>query len=191
MKSEADGCHPQNREKARKMEEAVSMRKRSSRIAVKELENEQAAKVAAEAEAERELRARAARAEARQRAEDERREREEEKRLARIAEREERAAQREAQIAYEKEQERKRQERRRLRAEGRAIRVATREAENSVHATTGEEEDWELDCRICGVVGKNMVRPSPRRSSRRTLTFGLRRTMAATSSVATSAASGA
>ncbi|KAH9810566.1 hypothetical protein DFH28DRAFT_1097864 [Melampsora americana] len=152
----------QEHENRLKLEEAMAQRKRSNRIATREVVQISAAEAAA-AVSERETRLYSERLEARRlkekQATEDRTQKEEDQRLVRLREREERIALREAQLILEREAEKKREERARLRAEakvlGLAVKVARSGAENSV-SPTDDSESWELDCEICGVMGKNM-----------------------------------
>lgn len=152
----------QEHENRLKLEEAMAQRKRSNRIATREVVQISAAEAAA-AVSERETRLHSERLEARrlkeQQATEDRTQKEEDHRLVRLREREERIALREAQVLLEREAEKKREERARLRAEakvlGLAVKVAKSGAENSV-SPTEDGESWELDCEICGVMGQNM-----------------------------------
>ncbi|EGG10947.1 uncharacterized protein MELLADRAFT_92342 [Melampsora larici-populina 98AG31] len=152
----------QEHENRLKLEEAMAQRKRSNRIATREVVQISAAE-AAIAVSERETRLHSERLEARRlkekQATEDRSQKEEDHRLVRLREREERIALREAQALMEREAEKKREERARLRAEakvlGLAVKVARSGAENSV-SPTDASESWELDCEICGVMGKNM-----------------------------------
>ncbi|KAG0151087.1 hypothetical protein CROQUDRAFT_130278 [Cronartium quercuum f. sp. fusiforme G11] len=149
-------------EKRLKLEESLAHRKRSNRIATREVVEVSAAEAAA-ASRERESRLHSERLEAKRlkekQADEERKEKEEDQRLVRLREREERIAIREAQLMMEREAEKKREERAKLRAEakvlGLAVKVAKSGVENSV--TSAESgENWELNCEICGVIGQNM-----------------------------------
>lgn len=155
--------HAQENQKRLKLEESMALRKRSNRIATREVVQASVADAAAAAQ-ERETRLHSERLEARRlkesETEEEKKIKEEDQRLVRLREREERIALREAQMIMEREEEKKRVERARLRAEakvlGQAVKVARSGAENAV-TSLDSGESWELDCEICGVMGKNMV----------------------------------
>ncbi|MBW0490096.1 hypothetical protein O181_029811 [Austropuccinia psidii MF-1] len=143
------------------MEEAMAQRKRSFRLAMREVS--QISTGFEEPLLEREVRMHSDRLEAKRLQELEieqlKKEKEEDLRLLRRKEREEKMTLREAQLANERLAEIQRAERARLRAEskvlGQAVKVAKNGAENSVTPIVSSEH-WELDCEICGMVGINM-----------------------------------
>ncbi|KAK7454556.1 hypothetical protein VKT23_011309 [Stygiomarasmius scandens] len=158
-------------ENKRQMEEAVVHRKRSSRLAIKEIEKEEAREAARRRAEEGEKMGRQRRAEARaQREEAERTRRE----LAREQRRKEREAKEKAEEEEEEEEERKKQEenqqveeeaaseptqgrRSRKRASGSAINGWS----NGYSHTTSKANDWEVDCEICQRRGTNIDGDKP------------------------------
>ncbi|THH09749.1 hypothetical protein EW146_g8602, partial [Bondarzewia mesenterica] len=143
-------------EHKRRLEEAVTHRKRSSRLAMKESEKEESRLAAVKKAEEEEKQSRARRLEARRKREEEEREKREDAREKRRREREER-------------EERKNQ-RRKFGEESSAVSTpidvvgieptrksapATNSAKTS-GSRTPAGEDWELDCEICHKRGINL-----------------------------------
>ncbi|WAR57825.1 hypothetical protein PtB15_5B55 [Puccinia triticina] len=151
-----------NEEEARKQkEEAMAQRKRSSRLATREAVQATSMEIDTMT---RETRMHSDRLEAKrlkelEQQEESKKQKEEDQRLVRLRERERNIAIREAQQASEREAEVKRAERARLRAEskllGKAVKVAKAGVENSVPSIDSTEQ-WELNCEICGVSGRNV-----------------------------------
>ncbi|KAJ8072581.1 hypothetical protein PM082_016140 [Marasmius tenuissimus] len=147
-------------ENKRRMEEAIVHRKRSSRLAVKESEKEEARMAAIKKAEDDERNARQRRAEARQK-------KEEDERLKREQAREQRRKEREAQIA-EREAKEKAEEERSASAEVAEKPKAQKNTKrqpgtpgSSVNgiasgSRTPAGDDWELDCEICHRRGINM-----------------------------------
>ncbi|CAL1715762.1 unnamed protein product [Somion occarium] len=135
-------------ERKRKLEEAVVHRKRSSRIAIKESEKEEARMLAKKRAEEAEKQARARRLEARAKKEEAEREKRENAREQRRLEREERE--------------------RKAREEEEAAEISAANTPKSPSAgpsksqpppatsQTKESSDWMLDCEICGKRGRNL-----------------------------------
>ncbi|KAJ3757319.1 hypothetical protein EV360DRAFT_46251 [Lentinula raphanica] len=161
----------------RQKEEAITQRKRSSRIAIRESEKEEA-RLAAKRKAEAEEKmSRAKRLEARQR-------KEEEERVKRETAREQRRKEREA----KEEKEAKEAEEKERKEKQKAERAAERAKQRSVHSKSGAQsamsndvlllhlpdgstngsargppvsrtpagDDWELDCEVCNRRGVNL-----------------------------------
>ncbi|KAH6913234.1 hypothetical protein BKA70DRAFT_1558612 [Coprinopsis sp. MPI-PUGE-AT-0042] len=151
-------------EQKRRMEEALNTRKRSSRLAVRENEKE-AVRLAAQKKAEEDAQnARARRLEARLQREQEERDRREKDREERRAAREARVAQRGVsmpQSDQDEEQsapEEKPAEPPAPQTNGKAKSKATsgRSRAKASGKSTPSNEDWELDCEVCGRHGKNL-----------------------------------
>ncbi|EAU85649.2 hypothetical protein CC1G_10921 [Coprinopsis cinerea okayama7 len=150
-------------EQKRRLEEALSHRKRSSRLAQRESEKE-AARIAAQKKAEEDAQmARTRRLEARLKREQEEREKKERAREERRANREARVLRRgESAAKSEKDEEEhhstedeKLPTKSKPKANGKAKSPA-RNSKASGARTPGSESDWELDCEICGRRGKNI-----------------------------------
>jgi hypothetical protein len=146
-------------------QEAINNRKRSSRIAIRELEKaETARREAAEREVEERME--------RLHQEEERKAREEAEALerertrdARLREREERIAARKQAIldraeaeALEREKAERKRERRKRRREGEEIETSEDEAAAATPASNGSAQNsWELKCEVCKQQGWNLV----------------------------------
>ncbi|WVQ65253.1 uncharacterized protein L199_003426 [Kwoniella botswanensis] len=157
------------KEQERLKQEAVNNRKRSSRIATRELEREEILKREA---AEREMEERMERI----RTEEQRKRREEEEALAiqraredRLKEREERALAREEALlkkaeeeAKEREKRERRREKRKRRREGEVVSDDSDDEDMNVNTprddtgTATPSERWELNCEVCKKVGWNI-----------------------------------
>ncbi|GJE85675.1 hypothetical protein PsYK624_017540 [Phanerochaete sordida] len=132
-------------ERKRKLEEAIVHRKRSSRIAIKETEKEEARLAAARKAEEEEKLSRQRRFEARSKKED--------------AEREKRETAREQRRIEREERERRAQERRdrdSVQASTPTASVVSTSRQPTRTATPNVGETWTLDCEICGRCGVNM-----------------------------------
>ncbi|KZT65867.1 hypothetical protein DAEQUDRAFT_730916 [Daedalea quercina L-15889] len=144
-------------ERRKKLEEAVVHRKRSSRIAIKESEKEQAREAAKKAAEEEEKLSRAKRMDARakkEEAERQKRDKERERRRLEREEREERARQKE-----ERAQRRAKAEEQRASTSTPAAGTYSTESVllSSVPTPTGAQTpSWVLDCEICGKRGANI-----------------------------------